>query len=285
MTGPTQEYIRNENMSPISEPSYSLNELLAVFIAREIADGETVGVGRNLFAPLAGALLAHLHHGPNIRFGFGHVTANLYHEPIVDFSELDWRRELQWAEAHRPEDRTMMSLKHLRNTVFFVGGIQVDKHGNSNMIGVGEHYRTLRFRGPGAIGTASLTSHTNRYYIFLTAHEKRVLVEKCDYVSCLGWGNGDPNTRRAWGLPGGGPRYCITPLGVMDFEETRKHMRLKYLHPGVTVDQVLANTGFDLIVPDHVDVTPAPSRDELTLLRTRIDPRGLLRPAASPGSP
>jgi len=254
-----------------------LGELLAVFISREIADGEGVGVGRNLLIPLAGALLAHFHHGPNIRFGFGHVMTNLYDQPVVNFSTLDWHRERQYAEAYRSEDLTMTSLKHLQNTVFFVGGIQVDKYGNSNMIGAGTHYKKLGFRGPGAIGTTTLTTYMHRYYIFLNSHTRRLLVDRCDYVSCLGWGRGDPNIRRLLNIPGGGPKYCLTPLCIMDFDEQTKHMRLKYLHPGMTVEQVLDNTGFDLIVPRNIETTPAPYLDEMDLLRTRIDPQGHLR--------
>lgn len=264
-------------MSESKKMPYGLGELLAVFISREICDGEGIGVGRNLFAPLAGALLAHFHHGPNIKFGFGHVLANLYDQPTVDFSDMDWHRELQWAEALRPEDQTMISLRHVQNTVFFVGGIQVDKYGNSNMIGVGDHYERLRFRGPGPIGTTSLTTYMNRYYIYLNSHNKRVLVDKCDYVSCLGWGRGEKNIRKTLGIPGGGPKYCITPRCIMDFDDQTKRMRLRYLHPGVTLEEVLEHTGFDPIVPRTVDTTPAPRSDELEILRHRIDPQGHLR--------
>lgn len=255
----------------------SLGELLAVFISREIKDGEGAVIGRNLPVPLAGAVLAHLHHGPNIKFGFGHVMANVFVQPVVDFSALDWHREIQWAESYRPEDRTMISLKHLLRSIFFIGGIQVDKFGNANMIAVGKNYKSPSFRGPGAIGAPSLTTYMSRYYIFLNHHTKRVLVDQCDYVSCLGWGNGESDVRKRLGIPGGGPKFCITPLCIMDFDDKTKHMRLKYLHPGVTVERVLENTGFDLIVPDEVETTPQPTDDELEILRMRVDPNGLLR--------
>lgn len=264
-------------MTDSRQQTCSLNELLAVFISREIADHEGVGVGRNLSVPLAGVLLAHFHHAPNLKFGFGHVMTNLADRPKVDFSRLDWRQEARWAESHRPEDRTMLSLKHLRDSVFFIGGIQVDRFGNSNMIGVGRDYNLLDFRGPGAIGTTTFGSYVNRYYLILNSHTPRVLVRECDFISCVGFGRGGGNARRELGLPGGGPRYCITPLCVMDFDEETKHLRLKHLHPGVTVDQVKANTGFELIIPEAVTATPAPTGAELDILRTRVDPRGLLQ--------
>ena len=257
--------------------SYSVNELLAVFISREIEDGESPAVGRNLVVPMAGALLAHMHHGPNIKIGIGHVMTNIYHQPLVDISEMNWQIELRWAESYRPEDRTLVSLKHLKRGIFFIGGIQVDRYGNSNMIGIGKDYRKLRFRGPGAIGTPTLTTYVGRYYIFLNSHDRQILVDRCDYISCVGWDRGGEDARRNLGMPGNGPKYCITPLCIMDFEEETKRMRLKFVHPGVTVDKVLENTGFDLIVPERVERTPEPTDEEIQLLRTRIDPKGVLR--------
>lgn len=255
--------------------SCSLAERLAVFISRDIADGEKVALGRNLTYPMAGALLAHFHHAPNLKFGFTHTLTNLYHQPVVDFSDLDWRREAQWAEALRPEETTLLSLKHLRDLIFYIGAIQVDQFGNSNMIGVGDNYRRPSFRGPGAIGTTTFTSYADRFVIILNSHDRRTLVQRCDFTSCLGWGRGGTDSRRELGL-NGGPKYCITPLCVMDFEEVTKRLRLKHLHPGVSLEMVLDNTGFELVVPDHVAETPQPLAEELDILRRRIDPRGFL---------
>lgn len=71
------------------------------------------------------------------------------------------------------------------------------------MIGVGKDYKRLQFRGPGAIGTASLTTHMERYYIFLNSHSKRIIVDQCDFVSCVGWGKGGRNAREELGIMGG----------------------------------------------------------------------------------
>ncbi|MFL2874808.1 MAG: ketoacid CoA transferase, partial [Pseudohongiellaceae bacterium] len=68
-----------------------------------------------------------------------------------------------------------------------------------------------------------------------------------------------------------------TPLCVMDFTEVEKRMRLVSLHPGVTLDDVKANTGFELVIPDIIPTTLVPTEDELTTLRTRVDLNGLLR--------
>ncbi len=72
-------------------------------------------------------------------------------------------------------------------------------------------------------------------------------------------------------------RYVVTPLCVMDFEEGTKRMRLKSLHPGVSLDEVKKNTGFELLIPASVPLTEPPSHEQLAVLRTRIDVRGALR--------
>jgi glutaconate CoA-transferase subunit B len=79
------------------------------------------------------------------------------------------------------------------------------------------------------------------------------------------------------GIPGGGPKYCITPLCVIDFTEDEKRMRLKSVHPGVTVDTVKENTGFQLVIPSSVPETEPPATEELKILRSRVDIAGRLR--------
>lgn len=256
----------------------SVKELMATFIARDITDGEEVFVGTNLPVIRAGALLAHLHHGPSMRVMVAHTRTNLYHTPVMEYFELltDWRGA-RWAEAYFNDNEIVMYQKSRRDSVFFVGALQIDRFGNSNLIGLGPDPRRLRLRGPGAIATTTNASHVRRFYLFVNEHSPRVFVPRCDFVSTVGWGAGGADARRRLGLPGGGPRYCITPLAVLDFEETSKRMRLHSTHPGVTAEEVQARTGFELLVPERVPVTTLPTDEELDVLRRRVDPQGLLR--------
>jgi len=256
----------------------STNEIIATVIARDLVDGERVFVGTNLPVLRAGVLLAHLHHGPNMRVRMAQTWTNLYHVPVIEHFELvaDWRAA-RWAEAYSNDNDIVLYQKSRRDAVFFVGALQVDRHGNSNLIGrAGEGVR-LAVRGPGAIATTTNSTHAGRFYLFLTEHSPRVLVERCDFVSAVGWGAGGEDGRRSLGLPGGGPRSCITPLAVLDFEDGTKRMRLRSTHPGVTVADVVARTGFPLVLPERVDVTPGPTAEEFAILRQRIDPHGFLR--------
>jgi glutaconate CoA-transferase, subunit B len=253
-------------------------EVMATFIARDIGDGEEIFVGTNLPVIRAGALLAHLHHGPNMRVMLAHTRTNLYNAPVMEHFEMltDWRAA-RWAEGYFNDNDIVLNQKSRRHAVFFVGGLQVDPFGNTNLIGLGPDPRRLKLRGPGAIATTTNASYSDRFYIFLTEHSTRVFVPQCDWVSTVGWGEGGADARAKLGLPGGGPRYCITPLAVLDFEPASKRMRLCSVHPGIAVDEVRDRTGFELVMPDTVPTTEAPTDDELEILRRRVDPKGLLR--------
>jgi acyl CoA:acetate/3-ketoacid CoA transferase beta subunit len=105
--------------------------------------------------------------------------------------------------------------------------------------------------------------------------DKRRFMEKLDYLTTPGYLSG-PGAREASGLPAGtGPYRVITQLGVMGFDDEIKEMKLLQVHPGVTIDEVIENTGFDLLIGD-VRETDAPTEEELRLLREEIDPSGIV---------
>ena len=260
-------------MSDFAE-DYSVRELLAAFISREIRDGERVLIGANLPACRAGILLAHLTHAPNMewlqfyRANFTDVKQIESFEFVTDYSGFKYCEEV-------PEYEHLWDIIRKIDVSFF-GGLQIDKYGNINLLGVGGEYPKLMFRGPGAIGQSTITAYVNRYYIYTEKHHPLVLVNRCEYITAVGWLDGG-DSRERLGLPGGGPKYVLTPLCIMDFEEKTKRMRLKSVHPGVSVEDVKSNTGFELIVPDDVPETEPPTREELEILRTRIDRDGILR--------
>src|ERR1700761_625798 len=262
--------------APTTE-EFSAKEMLACAMARDLEDGLGVPVGANLPVPRAAVLLAHLLHGPNMLVLLSWTRANLIDVPELRPFEFitDWRAA-QWGESYWAHDDGFLNMKRRGNWIFFVGGLQIDQFGNTNLIGIGEDYKHLKFRGPGGVGTGNMAAFTNRYYLFTLLHNKRTFVPKVDYISALGWGDG-PGTREKLHIPGGGPRYCYTPLCVMDFEPETKRMRLHSVHPGVTVEDVVENTGFELVIPNGVPQTPPPTARELAVLRQRVDPTGQLR--------
>ncbi len=261
----------------IERQEFTTKELLACFLSHQVRDGERVAVGAGLHVPRAGILLAHLLRCPNVRLYVVMTFTSLLKEPRMEpfYTVYDYR-PAKWAEAYVLHD-DFQEAPRLVSDTFVVGALQIDPYGNSNLIGVGSDYQRLKFRGPGAVGTLSMAHYVDRYYLYVQSHDRRIFVEKCDFVSTVGWGRGGAEGRRRLGIPGHGPVYCVTPLCVMDFEETSKRMRLKSVHPGVRVEQVVENTGFELVVPSRVPQTPAPTAEELRTLRERIDVEGMLR--------
>jgi len=104
------------------------------------------------------------------------------------------------------------------------------------------------------------------------SHERRRLVDRVSYVTSPGHGDG-PGWRARMGLSGGGPTAIVTTMAVLRFPDEGGEAYLASVHPGHTVDEVLAETGWDLAVAPDVGVTPEPSQQELAEIR-RLDPQG-----------
>ena len=257
---------------------YTIPELMAVFYSRQIQDGERAMTGTNTPIPRAGILLAHLMHGPNMRVAISLGFTNLVNMSMMPNFEFagDWRGD-RLSEWYMHHEEQFHNIRLQIGDLFVVGAIQIDMYGNSNLIGVGDDYRHLKFRGPGAIGTPTISTFIKRYYLHVNTHDERIFVPKCDFVSAFGWGTGGKDARKKLGIPGGGPMYCITPLCIFDFEEETKRMRLKSVHPGISVQQVITNTGFEFIIPSVVPETEPPTEEEIEVLRSRIDVGGILR--------
>jgi glutaconate CoA-transferase subunit B len=257
---------------------YARGELLACWFAGQIENGDRVFVGANLPVPRAGNLLAHLTHGPDIKVSIGLVTTNLLDEPVLEpFKFSTDYRVGRFAEAIVIHN-DIFDAPRKTSDLFFVGGIQIDRFGNTNLIGLGDDYARLDFRGPGTLGTASMAFYAKRYYIYTPTHDPRVFVERCDFVSVFGHGEGgDHRARLGLDKYNAGPAAVITPLAVLDFATPDHRMRIQSVHPGVSVAEVHEATGFELDVPDNVPETPEPTAEQLELLRERIDVEGLLR--------
>lgn len=261
-----------------ASPPYTTDELLACFFAAQIENGDRVFVGANLPVPRAGNLLAHLTHGPDIKVSIGLISTNLVDEPVLEpfkFS-TDYRMS-RFAEAVVIHN-DIFDAPRLCSDLFFVGGLQVDRYGNTNLIGLRGEDGSLKLRGPGSLGTTTMAHYAKRYYIYSPLHTPRVFVERCDYVSVFGHGDGgDHRARLGLDTYNGGPTAVITPLGILDFETADHRMRLRSRHPGVEVEEIVAATGFELEIPARVPTTAEPTAEQLRLLRERIDTDGLLR--------
>jgi acyl CoA:acetate/3-ketoacid CoA transferase beta subunit len=150
-----------------------------------------------------------------------------------------------------------------------MGASQVDRFGNQNLAAIGDYGRPtvqlLGYRGAPGNTINDPTSY------WVPNHSPKVFVEKVDTVTGIGWD-------RAAALGPAGRfvdlRRVVSNLGVFDFETPDRSMRLRSVHPGVTVDDVVAATGFELTVPADVPESRLPTREELELIREVIDPEG-----------
>ena len=110
----------------------------------------------------------------------------------------------------------------------------------------------------------------------VTRHDRSAFVPRVDFISGAGHLEGGDSRTKA-GLPPGGPKLVLSPLGVFDFVPATKAMRLKSINPGVTLEQIRDATAFDLVVEGTPPTTDIPTAEELTLLRTRVDTRRTLK--------
>lgn len=245
---------------------YTIDELISVCIARQITDGEVVAQGIATPLVAAGYLLAKCTHAPNLLF-----ASAIGQGVCREWAPLGLARvEALWL------DKAMLTvgfarvateiLPQLRPLEFFRPA-QVDAGGNFNNIALGKDYRRPRLRLPGTGGIPDVTTYEEQVCLYVPRHSRVTFVEKVDYVA--GLGHTAARTR------GSGPRYLVTDLGQFDFAGGR--MRLTSLHPGVTLSQVQAKTGFPLEAAPDCGETPPPTTEDVRLLREAIDPLGVRR--------
>jgi glutaconate CoA-transferase subunit B len=257
----------------------TIEETMAVALSRQFGQKEHgfIGLGTGdrafIFAvgiPTVAAQLA-TERGADFCLQYGTlVDPNVQQLPdsLGDPDLLKWQ-----CAARLPVERCLDVFRRGLMTCSFISGAQIDQFGNLNSVRIGRGPRpSVRLTGP--IAQADHAVFAQRTFI-IVPHERRVFVERVDFVSAPGHGDG-PGWRERNGLPGSGPAKVITDKAVLGFGATSRRMTLESIHAGVCLDDVVASTGFDLEIPDKVVETPAPSADELRIIRERIDPTGKL---------
>jgi glutaconate CoA-transferase subunit B len=253
------------NASSVEAPAYSANEMMIVASARLLA-GERVcfvGVGP-----------------PNI-------ACNLAKRTVSPQLQLVYEAGVFGAEPARLPlsigDPTLATGAVAITSMFelfafylqrglvdvgFLGASQIDRFGNINTTVIGD-YAKPKVRLPGSGGACEIAINAKKVFVIMP-QSKRSFVETIDFTTSPGFVDG---TRPAtW--HGAGPSAVVTGLGTFGFDQASGEMELATMHPGVTVEQVLENTGWDLRLADDVHETPAPSDEELRLIREDLDPEG-----------
>jgi glutaconate CoA-transferase subunit B len=151
----------------------------------------------------------------------------------------------------------------------FLGGAQIDRFGNLNTTVIGD-YASPKVRLPGSGGACEIAIHARRILVIMR-QAQRSFVERLDFRTSPGH-SGDLEHDRARGWSGSGPTSVVTDLGTYGFDEATGEMTLRTLHPGVAIEDVRANMGWDPAVADGLGETPSPSEEELRIIRTELDP-------------
>jgi glutaconate CoA-transferase subunit B len=214
-------------------------EVMAVAFARRLNDGETIAVGSVSPIPASACLLARATHAPGARLI---LLGNPDHFPfnggMQEFYNFAIRGKID---------------------VFFGSGAQIDQHGNFNLSVIGD-YAKPTVRLPGGRAQGALPFVVRRFYLFRTDHSRRVFVPRVDFVTAPG--TSPPEVYRPGGLAA-----VVTDLCVLELSRAHRRLELASLHPGISLDDVQARTGFPLHAPTPVPATPSPTERELDLLR------------------
>lgn len=264
---------------------YDQHELLSVLVSRLVEDGDRICAGAHTEICFAGCMHAQTTHAPNLKLQLGGTCylSNVVGQEVpelpsisTDYVTHNWAEEVhdhhETFHFFNPTERTgeERSNSYYIGDKFFVSGLEVDKTGNVNLIGVGDD-DGFDVRGPGTVGICDIPS-VRDIIVFLTSHDERTLVEEVDFVSCHG-----PNGYEEHEYPGNGPQCIVTPKAIFDFEDETGEARLQATLPGSSVDDVLESTGFDPVLPDDVADADPPTEAELEVLRSDVDPTGVLR--------
>ena len=240
------------------------DEVMSVAAARALRDGQVCFVGIGL--PSTAANLARRLHAPDLVL-------------IYESGTLDTRPDelpLSIGDGGLATSAlTVISVPEVFNywlqpgriDVGFLSGAQIDRFGNLNTTVIGEYDEPL-VRLPGAGGAPEIAASC-REVVVVMRQRARAFVEQVDFVTSVGFGTG-PDDRELLGLRGRGPTRVITDLGVLEPDPEAKELVLTAVHAGVSVEEVRAQTGWELQVSADLAVTPPPTQAELTALRSMV---------------
>ncbi len=250
---------------------FTRDEQMTVAASRALEPGTVCFVGIGL--PSTAANLARRTHAPDLVLVYeaGPIGAKPTRLPLsIGDAELATTAD---AVVAVPEMFNYW-LQPGRIGVGFLGAAQIDRFANINTTVIGgEGYERPKVRLPGAGGAPEIAASCGEV-IVIVRQSARTFVEKVDFVTSVGYGDGAGGavTRESLGLRGKGPVKVITDLGVLEPDPETCELTLTHVHDGVDADEAREATGWDLAIADELQVSPQPTDDELSALRALTDP-------------
>lgn len=266
---------------PAKPGEFLLPELMAIAVAHEVRDDDIVFAGTGL--PMVGIMTANMLNAPHalLIYESGICDGKTMHVPM---SVCDQRAANMSSTLGGLVDTFGYYLQQGYVTLGFLGGAAIDKYGGVNVTSIGDYWApTHRFTGSG--GNSDIGTMAGRT-AFIILQEKRRFLERNDYTTTPGWWCWDFKTREwkpkkeVWkGTPFAncGPEAVVTNMGVYRFDENGI-IYLESNHPGISIQQVKDNCGFDLNVERLKGETSAPTYKELFVLREFVDPELIFLP-------
>ena len=242
-------------------PAPTTTEMMTIASSRLLKNGQVCFVGIGL--PSAAANLARLLHAPDVVLIYesGPIGAKPHVLPLsIGDGDL---AETADTVVSTPEIFRYW-LQGGRIHIGFLGAAQIDKFANLNTTVIGSYDRP-KTRLPGAGGAPEIASSAQEVFIILR-HSKRAFVEKLDFLTSIGYGEGGDHRERL-GLPGKGPTTVVTDLCIFHPDPVTRELVVTSLHHGVTREEVMAATGWTVSFADKVDTIPLPTDEELSTLR------------------
>ena len=257
----------------------TLGEAMIYNIARTVQDGTLVFHGFGSPLVQLALHLARRTHAPNLVLIAG-ATYGVNPTPaFLTPTSNDWTLD-RGAEAALDIEELFDLAASGRMARMFLSGAQIDRWGNCNVTRLGTTEKFVKL--PGGGGGCNLSCDVGHLTLWTAAHRAQPqrdgsrryrLVEQCDFITNLGHRTSSGEPRRTLSHRGLGPDALVTDLGVLDFDDDGA-MRLRAVYPDVSVDEVLASTGFALSVADVLDPMPLPDRHDVAIIRA-LDPLGV----------
>jgi glutaconate CoA-transferase subunit B len=242
---------------------YTADEMMAVAAARRMPDRAVCFVGIGLPSKAANLARATSAPGCVLIYESGCIGSKPVHLPLsIGDGEL---AETADAVVSVPEIFAYW-LQAGRIDIGFLGAAQIDRFGNLNSTVVGGDYDHPKVRLPGAGGAPEIANACHETFVMLR-QTPRAFVEQLDFRTSVGNGDG-PGSRERLGLPGAGVTVVVTDLGILEPDPVTCELTLTSVHPGRTVDEARAATGWSLRVADSLATTAAPTGAELAALRS-----------------
>jgi glutaconate CoA-transferase subunit B len=249
---------------------YNPYEMISYTGSRVLEDKKVVFVGTGL--PMVAAMHAQLTHAPNLLMIYEAGSFAPILELGLPLSVGDTRASNKACYL-----KGLCSVFELTQRGYadygFIGGAEIDKYGNVNSTLGGNDYAMPEIRFPGSGGAGAMAANCEKTIIIM-ALEKRRFVERCDFITSIGYGDGSPDYREKAGVMGSGPYRVITDKAVLGFDERTKRMMLLEVAPGLKPDDIQDKVGFELIIPREIKTMKEPTTEDLKLLREVIDPKG-----------